>query len=160
MTAFHRLFKVMKPLIFRFWLLKRGATLGVRAVVLDGEGQVFLVRHTYLPGWYLPGGGVEAGQSFLTALKQELSEEGNIRLTGAPDLFAVYQNRREYARDHVALYIVRDFVQDSPRRPDHEIAEARFFPLDDLPEDTTEATRRRLSEIRQNDNASALPEIW
>ncbi|MEM9842987.1 MAG: NUDIX domain-containing protein, partial [Pseudomonadota bacterium] len=36
-------------------------TLGVRAIVENAEGQVLLVRHTYTPGLYLPGGGVERG---------------------------------------------------------------------------------------------------
>ncbi|MCA0399376.1 MAG: NUDIX domain-containing protein [Proteobacteria bacterium] len=122
-------------------------TLGVRAAVLDGEGRVFLVRHSYIPGWHLPGGGVERGQHLRAALEAELREEGNILLEGEPHLFAVYHNKIAAPRDHVALYVVRHFRQSAPRLRDREIVEAGFFSLGALPEGTTPATRRRLAEI-------------
>jgi hypothetical protein len=37
-----------------YWRFARGMTLGVRAVVLDGETRVFLVKHSYVSGWHLP----------------------------------------------------------------------------------------------------------
>lgn len=121
--------------------------MGIRAVVLDAEGRIFLVRHSYVPGWHLPGGGIEAGQSAHEALEMELSQEGNLQLAGAPLLFGVYLNRPAAPRDHVLLYVVRDFRQSAPRMPDHEIVECGFFPLDALPAATTEGTRRRLREV-------------
>ncbi len=139
-----RLFRRLIHVWFRF---ARGMTLGVRAAVLDGEDRVFLVRHSYLPGWHLPGGGVEVGQTLEQALAIELLEEGNIRLTGEATLLAVYNNAPHAPRDHVALFVVRAFVQEGPRLPDREIVECGFFPLDDLPEETTSGTRRRLDEI-------------
>ena len=51
-------------------------TLGVRAVVLDGENRVFLVKHCYVSGWHLPGGGVEVGESFLDALSPRTDRGG------------------------------------------------------------------------------------
>jgi 8-oxo-dGTP pyrophosphatase MutT (NUDIX family) len=117
--------------------------MGVRAIVRDAQGHVLLVRHTYVPGWYLPGGGVEPGESVGEALARELTEEANIRIVQAPRLIGLYFNPRG-GSDHVALYEVTSFVQISAKQPDREIAEARFFPPDALPEDTTPATRARL----------------
>lgn len=139
--------RVMRWAFHRWFRLVRGMTMGVRAAVLDGQGRVFLVRHTYMPGWHLPGGGIEAGQSAREALEMELDEEGHIRLAGEPVLFGVYQNRHAAPRDHVLLYVVRHFVQERERLPDRELAQTGFFPLDALPAETTAATRRRLEEI-------------
>ena len=130
-----------------YWRFSRGMTLGVRAVVLDGHNQVFLIRHTYVPGWHLPGGGVETGETALEALDRELREEACIAMDGAPALVGVFFNRRISRRDHVLVYLIRRFTVLEAKQPDREIAEAGFFPLDRLPEGTTSATRQRLAEI-------------
>jgi 8-oxo-dGTP pyrophosphatase MutT (NUDIX family) len=141
---YFRLFQRLAHLVFR---VTRGMTLGVRAIVLSESDAVFLVRHTYAPGWHLPGGGVEPGETLAQALAKELREEGNIRLTGDASLHGVFLNRSASKRDHVAVYLVRDYVQDSPKQAGREIAEGRFFPLDSLPEGTTRGTRARLREV-------------
>jgi ADP-ribose pyrophosphatase YjhB (NUDIX family) len=141
---YFRLFQRMAHMIFR---VSRGMTLGVRAIVLTENDEVFLVRHTYVPGWHLPGGGVEPGETLEQALAKELAQEANIRLTGDASLHGVFLNRKASKRDHVAVFVVRDYVQDSPKQADREIAEGRFFPLDSLPESTTRGTRARLREV-------------
>jgi len=140
-------FRLLQWGLHRYWRVTRGLTLGVRGVVLDGEGRVFLIRHTYVPGWHLPGGGVEAGETALEALRRELLEEACIEIAGPPELVGVFFNAKVSQRDHVLVYAIRDFTVAGPKQPDREIAEAGFFPLDRLPEGTTEATRRRLAEI-------------
>ena len=136
--------RVVSGAIRRVGLFTRAMTLGVRGIVLDDANRVFLVRHTYLQGWYLPGGGVERGEDALASLARELAEEANISLAGEPDLFGLYA---QGARDHVIVYLVRAFMQSAPKSPDREIAEAGFFPTDALPDGATPATRARLAEL-------------
>ena len=80
----NRLRRRFEPVIRRvmhfYWRFSRAATLGVRAMVIDGNDRIFLVKHSYVDGWHLPGGGVETGESLLEALARELAEEGNILL--------------------------------------------------------------------------------
>jgi ADP-ribose pyrophosphatase YjhB (NUDIX family) len=150
-------FRVLKRAAHVYWRFARGMTLGVRGVVLDAAGQVFLVRHTYAPGWHFPGGGVEVGETSLSALTRELAEEARVEITGAPVLHGVFLNRSASERDHVLTYVVRDFTVLEPKRPDGEIAEAGFFPVERLPEATTRATRARLDEIL---SGRPPPPVW
>jgi ADP-ribose pyrophosphatase YjhB (NUDIX family) len=130
-------------------------TLGVRGVVLDPQGRVFLIRHTYVPGWHLPGGGVETGETALEALARELREEACIAMDEPPALAGVFFNHWVSRRDHVLVYVIRRFTVLEAKQPDREIAEAGFFPLDRLPEGTTSATRSRLAEILEGQPLSA-----
>jgi len=143
-----RKFEPLLRRIFHTWfLLARGMTLGVRAVVLDAENRVFLVRHSYINGWYLPGGGVDLGETMEQAMRRELKEEGEIDLTGEAVLHGIFLNDHVSRRDHVAVYIVRHFRQDRLPAPNHEIVECGFFAVTALPEDTTRGTRQRIAEV-------------
>lgn len=150
MTWTNRFNTLRNQLFHLYFRFSRPITLGVRGAIIDAEGRVFLVRHSYVPGWHMPGGGVEAGETALYALGREVLEEGNIRIDGPPALRGIFFNSRASRRDHVLLYVVRDFTVIGPRSPDMEIVEAGFFPLDGLPEATTRGTRERLDEIFQN----------
>lgn len=138
---------VLRRFFHLYWRFARGMTLGVRAVVLDSGNRVFLVRHSYVPGWHLPGGGVEVGESFRDALKRELAEEGRIELTGEPTLHGVFLNSHVSRRDHVAVYLVRHFRQDRPPEPNREIVACGFYETAALPAETTQGTRLRISEV-------------
>jgi len=137
----------LRRILHLYWRFARGMTLGVRAVVLDGDGRVFLVKHSYAAGWHLPGGGVEVGETFRDALRRELAEEGRIELSGEPALHGLFFNSRVSRRDHVAVYLVRYFRQDRLPEPNHEIVACGFFEAGALPAETTEGTRLRISEV-------------
>jgi len=147
----HNLRKRFEPVLRWFfhlyWRFARGMTLGVRAVVLDGDSRVFLVKHSYVSGWHLPGGGVEVGETVADALRRELVEEGRIELTGEPALQGVFLNGRVSRRDHVAVYLVRQFRQDRLPEPNREIIACGFFDVGALPAETTTGTRLRISEV-------------
>ena len=143
---------------FHWWfVLSRPMTLGVRAIVLDAENRVLLVRHTYVPGWHFPGGGVERGETLLASLARELTEEANIVMAEEPRLHGIFFNKAVSPRDHVVVYIVRRFRQTGPHIPDREIAEARFFARNALPEGAGRATRARLAEVL---DGAAIAPIW
>jgi ADP-ribose pyrophosphatase YjhB (NUDIX family) len=132
----------------RLAVFTRGMTMGVRAIAVSDANAVFLVRHTYVPGWHLPGGAIDPGEDALTALAREMAEEGNLVFDSEPQLLGVYLNRQSSSRDHVVLYAVSGVSQTAPRAPDREIAESGFFQLDRLPEETTRATLARIAEWR------------
>jgi ADP-ribose pyrophosphatase YjhB (NUDIX family) len=140
-----------KNLITRLNAIYRGLfkslTVGVRGAIIDERDRVFLVRHTYVRGWHLPGGGVEIGEPVPLALQRELREEAGIELTGPPVLHGIFFNSNASRRDHVLVYVVREFAVVESKRTDAEIAEAAFFPLSELPPGTAPSSRARLNEI-------------
>jgi 8-oxo-dGTP pyrophosphatase MutT (NUDIX family) len=141
----------LRRLFHLYWRIARGMTLGVRGVVLDGGNKVFLVRHSYVAGWHLPGGGVEVGETLLEALRRELAEEGRIELSGEPVLHGLFFNAHVSRRDHVAVYVVRQFRQDRLPEPNREIVACGFYDAAALPADTTAGTRLRIAEVLQGE---------
>jgi len=122
-------------------------TLGVRGLVIDESNRVFLVKHSYVGGWHLPGGGVEPGETLIDALIRELAEEGNLEPTAPPMLHGVFFNGHVSRRDHVAVYVVRQFRQDRAPEPNREIVECGFYAAGALPAETTRGTRLRIAEV-------------
>ena len=122
-------------------------TVGVRAVLLEGT-KVLLIRHTYLPGWHFPGGGVEPGETAEMAAAREALEETGYAVDGRPVLLGLYLNRLAGGnRDHVAVYVWREFRSQLEFAPNLEIADCRWFEIGALPEDVQPGTVRRIREI-------------
>lgn len=138
--------RLMMRVVHIYFAFARGMTMGVRAACFDDRGYVFLVRHSYVPGWHMPGGGIERNETAEDTLVKELREEGNLVIVGRPELVQVYLNTSATRRDHVVFYRA-NVEQTAPRAPDREIVECGFFALDALPEGTTASTHRRLAEI-------------
>jgi ADP-ribose pyrophosphatase YjhB (NUDIX family) len=135
-----------RPFIRFHARLRRGLTLGVRGVAVDADGRVLLVEHTYVPGWHLPGGGVERAETAAEALARELEEEAGVRPAAPPRLISIHSNHRRYPGDHVLVYLVEVWTL-CPATSRGEIHQVGWFAPDRLPPGVTHATRARLAEI-------------
>jgi 8-oxo-dGTP pyrophosphatase MutT (NUDIX family) len=132
-------------LLFRAYaFFFRPVTLGVRIMMIR-SGEVALIRQTYIPGWYLPGGGVKRRETLDAAARREACEE-----TGADikdlTLVGAYTHFTQGGSDHNVLFLCTDFTLVG--KPDREIAELRFFPLDALPAGLWPGHRARIEEFR------------
>jgi 8-oxo-dGTP pyrophosphatase MutT (NUDIX family) len=133
-------------LVHTYFRLKRPMTLGVRVLAVNEVGQICLVRHTYTPGWHLPGGGVERGETCLQAAVKEAREE--VGLVIAPQdlrLVSVHANFENFPGDHVLLYEAAAWTTTTTQNT-HEIAEFGFYDPATLPASTTAGTQRRIME--------------
>ncbi|MGQ9366583.1 NUDIX domain-containing protein [Azospirillum sp. ST 5-10] len=138
----------------------RPLTMGVRAIVLrPGTGaapEVLMIRHSYVGGWHLPGGGVARGETLAEAMRREVREEVGLEVESGVQPLGMYARFRHGASDHVAVFVVERW-SGTPRPDGMEIVETTFFPLDALPDDTSPATRRRLAEFH---DGSPPAERW
>jgi ADP-ribose pyrophosphatase YjhB (NUDIX family) len=136
----------IRPLIHAWFRLSRGLTLGVRGVVTDAEGRVLLIEHTYVPGWYLPGGGVERRETAEQALAHELQEEAGVRILGRASLVSIHSNESHHKGDHVLVYRVHAW-EPCAASAQGEIHQVGWFAPDALPDDVTPGNRRRIAEV-------------
>lgn len=132
MTLAHRLMMLR-------WFITRPRTHGVRAIVFTPEGEIVLLRHSYVRGWYLPGGGREAGEEPETAILRELREEIGLEEHRALRHLGQYEHRPTFKRDRLDLFLV-----EGARycwAPSFEIEEVRAFDPHALPADISARSR-------------------
>lgn len=144
----------MRPLIDlayrtrrRLMALTGWRTQGVKVIAVDAAGEVLLVRHRYGRSdlWMLPGGGIARREAPALAAVREVREETGCVLHDVVPL-GRFAARAEGRRDTVHLF--GGTTADRPQADGVELAEARFFPRDALPEAVSPATRRRIEEWR------------
>ncbi len=145
-------FKVAHLLLRLWWLIRRPAMYGVKFVVTRGA-DVVLVRHTYgRREWDLPGGGIKRKERPLDAARREMEEELGIQTDDwryLGEAWATVYHRRDTLHCFQA-------VVDSPNLSIEraELADACWFPRDQLPTDLAKHVRRLLARVPPS-NASA-----
>ena len=138
------LYKIAIRVIRKYQSLLGISTLGARAIVLNQAEEILLVKHTYQPHWYIPGGGVKRGESVKAALLRELQEEVGITVLEEPQLLGVYHHNYLGVNDYPIIYVIDNFSLTPARSP--EIEQIGWFAYNSLPEMTSPGTRRRLDE--------------
>ena len=137
------------------WWLGPKFTVGVVGLVLDEEGRVLLLRHTYRPGreWGLPGGGLHLHESLEDCLRREIREETGMRVRVDRLLSAAAHFDRRLVD---MIYACRPSPGESLEgfTPNPEVAEARFFPPDELPENMSRSQRRLVAVALRQANDS------
>ena len=106
-----------------------------------------------MPGWFMPGGGIKRGETLDQAARREAREETGAEL-GDIQLMGAYTNFKEMKTDHNIVFTCTDFTMNG--KHDSEIAEVRFFELDQFPEGLWPGHRRRLEEYQ---NGMAHPQF-
>lgn len=116
----------------RWWRLAKPALSGVTVIARDDSGRVLLVRHSYGSGrWTLPGGGIRAGEEPLAAARREVAEELGCALDEA---VLVGLHRGTLHGAPVKRHIVAGRLSAELRPDGREVAQARFFARDALPD--------------------------
>jgi len=113
--------------------------------LVEQDGKIVLVKHSYAPGWHLPGGGVGRGEPPFKAVLRELKEEIGLVSANPPELFGIYTRTVGPATNHIVLYRLKE--ARFAFKPNLEIRALTLADPAAPPEGTTDAVRRRLKEF-------------
>jgi 8-oxo-dGTP pyrophosphatase MutT (NUDIX family) len=132
----------------------RPIRMGVRVMLIQ-DNEVCLIRHTYLNGWYMPGGGIKRNETLEQAARREAMEETGAELNDVT-LLGVFSSFIQWKTDHTAVFLCKDFKIIG--KSDGEIAEIHLFPLSALPDDTFGSHRKLLETYRKNTSPNKFGE--
>lgn len=145
-NQFHMFLKrILIKLLHCYFLLTRPLTVGVRVLILNENDEVLLVRHSYVNGWYLPGGGVDHGETIFDAALREVVEETSLVLEGEIETLGILHNANVSRRDHV-VFLATKITRCTPKTNSAEISDVCFFPSNNLPKDICPDTARYISQ--------------
>ena len=121
-----------------------GRKLGAAAIVLDRDGRVLMVRHTYgRLNWEIPGGASEPGESVVRTALRELHEEAGVDAS-AESLAGIYYDADDDAHHFVFRCRLADGAEPAPASD--EVSDCRFWPPDALPRPISDFTVRRIQD--------------
>lgn len=132
----------------------RPVRMGVRVMMIQDD-KVLLIRHTYLNGWFMPGGGVNRNESLEQAARREAKEETGAEL-GEITLLGVFTNYLQWKTDHTVVFLCKDFKITG--KSDAEIAEMQFFLLSELPKSVYPSHRKLLDAYKSGEIKSNFGE--
>ncbi|MBD3265919.1 NUDIX domain-containing protein [bacterium] len=120
---------------------------GVRAIIVNQEGEILLQKRSDMDIWGLPGGVIELNETVLEALRREVWEETSLTVVEAEPM-GVYcgpDHRYEYPHgDKVQCFAMAFIIKNwegTPKVNDHESKAIQFYNYAEIP-DNLFATQR------------------
>jgi len=128
------------------WRLLRPKTRGVKVLLVNGAGEILLIRNSYgeTHQFVLPGGGIQPWERPEQAAAREVKEELGCSVEELR-LASTHCSTSEGKRD--TIYLFHGRLSGQPVADNFEVLEACFFPRDRLPKTASPATRRRVDEM-------------
>jgi 8-oxo-dGTP diphosphatase len=130
--------------------LLRRPVVGICAAARTPDGRWVLIRRGDTGGWALPGGTLEWGETFRTALARELEEETGGKVLELGRLVGVYSGPNRDARFHSVTAVVEarlELTNTSAVNP-LEILEVRAFTDAELPTELSYQMKDMLDDAR------------
>lgn len=118
---------------------------GAQALV-EHDGEILLIKTTYRPHWEFPGGKIESLEAPESAAIRETKEEARVFIRNIVRKLGTYSDKRFFTTITMHVYVAGEWEELDLWRPNLEIAERRFFPIDQLPDDIAPPTKRRIEE--------------
>ncbi len=143
------------PLARLYWKVFSPRTIGARAILLF-ENKILLVKNLNLPYWTMPGGGLDRRETPEQCLRRELKEELAISIENIECQLGTYRSSKEGKRDEIHVFVVR--LLSNKFEKQWELADAVWFLFDDLPENISQATLRRIEEY--SEGKRNIEEVW
>jgi len=132
------------------WFGNRKFVVGIAVLILNDRGEILLFKHTYRKDfpWSFPGGYLQKNENPDAAIQREIFEESGFKINNLKLLEIILSPEMP----RLEVLFQADLSGKPAFTPSIEVSEARFFPLDDLPELEPEhlATIRRYVHIGEN----------
>ncbi len=123
----------------------------VSALIFDEEGRILLGHRRDIDWWYLPGGGMEAGETVDEALRREIFEEIGVEIE-IGQLVGVYSKP---LKNEVMLTFRCHITSGTPTETE-EIRACRYFAPHELPANTLPKHRQRVEDALLKQQAAVL----
>lgn len=105
----------------------------VDVIVYNSKNEILLIERRNPPyGWAIPGGFIDYGERVEDAAKRELLEETGI-VADRINFLGIYSDPERDPRFHTIGTVYYTFSDEKPT-PQDDAKDARFFPIDNLPE--------------------------
>ena len=139
-----------------FRCLCPGFTVGAMCFIERDDGRLLLVRQAYRTHWGVPGGLLKRGEEPTEAARREVFEEVGVQLTNLR-----YFDSQPWPFPHsLMIGFTAEHAGGEIRLEESEIADARWFGVDELPQVPPKVSiARRLIDAFVARNRSAATEV-